>query len=107
MGNVVSFPGKQEVPVQEEKAEEPKTTKWLAGSATCIGCQHEWEQVAPLETATSEFLCPKCHTMKGRLKYEFMPPDGLLYRCGCGNYYMYVTPEGLFCPNCARRAEFQ
>lgn len=70
-----------------------------AGQAFCIQCKHEWTAVAP--TGTVDLECPKCHTHKGKWKFEFAPADGTMVReCNCGNQLFYLTPDGHMCANC-------
>lgn len=54
------------------------------GTARCIGCQHEWQAVAPMGTFDLE--CPSCHLMKGHPKHPFgAQPGDLLFLCNCGS----------------------
>ena len=91
MNNVVPF---------ERKVIEKHGT----GEAFCLGCNHEWVAVAPIGLDT--FECPECHTMKGRFKFEYSPPAGITWTCGCTNQLFNVTKEGIFCPNCGIYQEF-
>jgi hypothetical protein len=75
----------------------------MEGTAKCIGCQHEWEAVAPLGTAQLE--CPSCRTMKGMWKHPFAARDGdLEFRCLCGSEaltaYQRHGKFWLRCMNC-------
>lgn len=81
----------------------PKKTDETAhhglGQAFCMACQHEWEAVVPM--GTTDLECPGCHTMKGRLRFEYYPPEGEKIRvCNCGNSYFYLTEVGHLCANC-------
>jgi hypothetical protein len=74
-------------------------TQHGAGMAFCIQCSHEWTAVAP--TGTVDLECPKCHTHKGKWKFEFAPAEGTMVReCNCGNRLFYLTTEGHVCANC-------
>ncbi len=76
-----------------------------SGEAFCIGCNHKWVAVVP--TGVTEFECPKCHTMKGKWKFEFYPEAGtLLSTCRCGNQLYYMTKVGHMCANCGRYQEY-
>ena len=69
------------------------------GEAFCIVCRYEWSAVAP--TGIVELECPQCHTMKGKFKFEFFPPENTMVReCNCGNQLFYLTTEGHLCVNC-------
>ena len=69
------------------------------GQAFCIQCDHQWTATVP--TGVVRLECPKCHTLKGLLKFEYKPPTGQLVReCDCGNQLFYLTPEGHMCCNC-------
>jgi hypothetical protein len=86
------------VPFGREPANDPGT-QWAQGPAFCIGCDHTWQAVAP--TGTTELECPSCRTMKGKWKFEFMPPsDQMVRQCNCGNQLFYLTPDGHLCANC-------
>lgn len=69
----------------------------ISGHFICFGCIHTWIGVAPV--GTSEFECPKCHTMKGRIRNEVVRNIDH-YVCGCGCGLFSITPKGVYCPNC-------
>jgi ribosomal protein S27E len=72
MSNVVSFAA----------AKEERTPHW-EGTAYCVGCQHEWQAVAPVGTMWIE--CPSCHLPKGTPKHPFGATQGDFFlRCNCG-----------------------
>lgn len=76
-----------------------------AGEAFCIGCNHTWVAVAPSGVTT--FECPKCHTHKGKWKFEFYPAgDDQVRECNCGNQLFYLTPNGHLCANCGTYQEY-
>lgn len=54
------------------------------GTVHCVGCQHEWEAVAPIGTMWLD--CPACHLPKGTPKHPFGPSvgDWALVCTGCG-----------------------
>jgi hypothetical protein len=53
------------------------------GTAYCVGCQHEWEAVAPIGTMWID--CPSCELPKGTAKFPFgAQPGDLLLTCDCG-----------------------
>lgn len=73
------------------------------GLVHCIGCQHEWEGVAP--TGHMWVDCPSCGLPKGTPKYPFgAAPDDLLFQCNCGGEALtaYFRNGGfrLRCMNC-------
>lgn len=72
------------------------------GEAFCLGCGHEWQAVVPLGTTRLE--CPKCHSMKGLLKFEFIPEE--MWECGCGNRLFYITSDGHVCANCGAEQNY-
>lgn len=54
------------------------------GKVHCVGCQHEWEGVAPLGTLWVD--CPSCGLPKGAPKHPFgAGQDDLLFKCNCGS----------------------
>lgn len=80
-------------------AQSSESDPHATGAAFCLGCGHNWSAVVPL--GTTQLECPKCHTLKGKLKFEFYPPEGSLVReCNCGNQLFYLTTEGHMCANC-------
>lgn len=78
---------------EEREARRPH----LQGRARCLSCRHEWQQVAPI--GETEFECPKCTLMMGRLVYECIR-EGLHFTCNCGNDLFFIAPEGPYCPKC-------
>lgn len=91
MGDVVAF-----------KPEE-KPGSWARGRAICIGCRHEWEQVAP--TGDWQFDCSNCGAHKGIFKYPFGAVEGdEFFSCNCGcealTAYMRKGKFWLRCMNC-------
>ncbi len=86
MGDVVKFPEKKD--------------PHGMGDAVCSSCRHEWVAVAPV--GTTQLECPACHTLKGRFKYPFAPPeDTLIWECRCGGtQFFLISPNIMFCPNC-------
>ena len=76
------------------------------GEAVCLNCQHTWTAI--VETGTTQLECPKCHTMKGLLKYPYSVVEGSYLRtCNCGNQLFYLTPEGHLCPQCGIYQEYE
>jgi DNA-directed RNA polymerase subunit RPC12/RpoP len=67
-------------------AREERQPHWQ-GVARCVGCQHEWEAVAPMGTVWLE--CPECGMPKGHPKHPF----------GCD-----VGDAVLVCTDCAGEA---
>lgn len=82
--------------VVEFKRKEPDDPH-IAGQARCIACANEWVSVAPIGTAWLE--CPSCKCEKGLMKYP-CAREGKTWHCHCANELFYVTPEGIYCPNC-------
>jgi hypothetical protein len=85
------------VSLAEARAE--RTPHW-AGTAYCVGCQHEWVAAAPMGTMNLE--CPACALPKGRPKYPFSASAGdllLVCDCGCEALYAYKR-EGKFYTKC-------
>lgn len=70
----------------------------LSGKAKCMQCKHEWVAVCPAGTDWLE--CPKCHSMKGFMKYHCDRDDSAHWTCNCGNDLFFILPEGTLCPNC-------
>lgn len=63
-----------------KKEREPHWT----GTVRCVGCQHEWEGVAPIGTMWVD--CPECGLPKGHPKHPFGAQEGdLVFRCLCGS----------------------
>lgn len=55
------------------QAREERTPHW-EGTAHCVGCHHEWEQVAPIGDIWVD--CPSCGLPKGTPKHPFGPSEG-------------------------------
>ena len=73
--------------------------QWAQGEAFCIGCRHTWQAVS--KTGDVDLECPSCGSTKGRYRFQFEPPEGLLRRvCDCGNDLFRLTPDGHMCANC-------
>lgn len=70
----------------------------VSGTCFCIACQFEWFYELP--SGVTEFECPNCKTMKGRMKYECLRFEEAHFTCNCGNQYFLITPERIYCPNC-------
>lgn len=72
----------------------------LKGEAICLQCKHEWEAVVPI--GSSDFLCPKCKTHKGVMKYFIDFRNDSYLKCGgCGNEMFYVlNTSQCQCPMC-------
>jgi hypothetical protein len=93
VGNVVEF-----------KAPEPEPEgEWASGEAICIGCRHEWVQVAPVGTRWLE--CPGCGGSKGIYAKPFGAGEGdSVFVCDCGSEaltaYMHKGKFWLRCMNC-------
>lgn len=96
MADILTF-RKREAPPEPT---EPHGT----GEAFCAGCGHVWQAVVPV--GTTEFECPECHAHKGRWRFEFTPPGGMVWTCNCGNQLFNSTPDGVFCPQCGTFARF-
>ena len=76
-----------------------KSFKYTSGSAHCVQCSHTW--VASGEVGNVWFECPECHSMKGVFDLPFQVEVGKkYYHCGCDNYLMILSEDGIFCPNC-------
>lgn len=67
------------------------------GPAKCLACGKTWVAAAP--TGVCFFQCPKCKCHKGQFLYP-VEKETQHYSCNCGNFYMLVTKEGIYCPNC-------
>ena len=74
----------------------------LSGDAKCLGCQHEWQAVAPV--GTTELECPGCGLWKG--VYACMTAPDTVWQCDCGNQHFYIDDEGAICARCGVRAIF-
>ncbi len=74
-----------------------ENTPHLSGLAKCLICKFEFTIVAPLGEIW--FECPKCEIDKAVLIYpmEWRKPH---WKCPCGNYLFYMTPDSIYCPNC-------
>jgi hypothetical protein len=80
-----------------------KHESWGQGLAICIGCRHEWHQVAPV--GDFQFDCPSCGSNKGIFKYPFGAHVGdSVFKCNCGcealTAYMHKGKFWLRCMNC-------
>jgi len=75
------------------KEREPHST----GEARCLSCNHEWIAVAPTGTVWLE--CPECSIEKGRFVAHH-ERSGDHWECDCGCDLFYITPDGMYCPNC-------
>lgn len=63
------------------------------GLVRCVGCQHEWEAVAPLGTLWLE--CPSCSSPKGHPKYPFGAQVGdAVFACKCGGEALTAYKRG-------------
>ncbi len=73
----------------------------LRGDAKCLGCEHEWEAVAPVGAVGLE--CPKCGTDRGVMAGLCFPKEGKsVWTCNNdGNqYFVRVAGEGWLCIVC-------
>lgn len=62
------------------KREEPHTE----GVAKCVGCQHQWDAVAPSDVRWLE--CPSCGLKRGTWYHPFGAAVGdLEFNCLCGS----------------------
>ncbi len=78
--------------------EKEETESTSTGKAVCINCRYDWEAVAP---AGVEWLeCPQCHLMRGKFFHEHLRTSEMHWHCHCGNDLFYMTPNGMYCPNC-------
>ena len=77
-------------------------TPHLRGRARCLGCQHEWEAVAPVGT-TNGLDCPACGLAKG--VYVSLVTPKTVWQCNCGNDLFWVLPCGIMCPMCGVEQE--
>ena len=70
------------------------------GLAFCMTCEHEWEAVWP--TGKVDLECPKCHSMRGRSKFDVSPPEGTrVWTCNsCGNQLFNLLTDRVHCPGC-------
>lgn len=68
-----------------------------AGKARCLDCRHEW--IAVNRTGGRWIECPKCTLFRGRFVGQHERDDPA-WHCQCNNDLFYVTPEGIYCPNC-------
>jgi exosome complex RNA-binding protein Csl4 len=75
-----------------------ETESTVTGKAVCVNCRYEWTAVAP--TGVDWLECPECHLMKGRFFYDCVREDKEHWYCHCGNDLFYMTPDGMYCPNC-------
>jgi hypothetical protein len=87
MEKVIAFP-KKEDPIDPH----------MTGEARCLSCKHIWQAVAPIGATWLE--CPSCMLMRGRFIYPIEHNEGLRWSCDCGNDLFFVTPDGIYCPNC-------
>lgn len=74
-----------------------ENTPHINGTVKCLICEYEWVQVAVIGELW--FECPKCKIEKGTWSFpiEWDKPH---WKCKCGNYLFYITPEFAYCPNC-------
>ncbi len=91
MAQVLEFKKKQE---DEEH---------LRGPARCLGCQHEWEAVAPVGVITS-LECPECHLLKGTY-IGLVEPSAAYWQCNCGSYLFFILPHCCQCLMCGKEQE--
>jgi len=68
-----------------------------SGEAICLICKHTYVAVVP--TGVTFFECPACGVHKVIFKYACERSDPH-WQCNCGNKLFYLTPKGLYCPNC-------
>lgn len=75
---------------------------WHRGTARCLGCRHEWQQVT--QDATAWFECSKCGRDLGRLVGHFKADSGQFIACPCGNdLFRFETVGWSYCPVCGER----
>ena len=80
-------------------APEPEGS-WISGEARCQACGHEWVAVA--QAPAPWLLCPSCESVKGLFKWPCRPGEGAkIWVCNCGSEAFYITPDAVFCANCA------
>lgn len=74
---------------------------WASGDAVCIGCKHQWVQVAPVGSRWLE--CPECTSNKGIFKQPFGADNGdsvfICSYCDAEALTAYYH-GGLFCLRC-------
>lgn len=92
MGDIIDF----------AKAKEEREPH-VAGQLYCQGCDHEWAAV--WKPGTTEFECPSCHAMRGRNKYDVLPPAGAeIWSCThCRNERFVLTRDCVLCPGCGQQ----
>lgn len=78
--------------------------RYLRGQASCLGCRHVWQAVAPEGTTWLE--CPMCYAQKGHFDYPVRLKDVPHWVCNCGNDLFFVSKEGCYCPNCGVCQDF-
>ena len=77
----------------------------VSGNALCLICDHKWIGVAPVGTHALE--CPSCHTLKGVFTQLVSRQNEDHLQCGCcGGEFYAITPNGPYCINCGKYAEF-
>jgi len=70
----------------------------MTGSARCLGCQHQWEAVAPI--GTTELECPACGLKKGRFANPVVRGD-VTWTCACSNDLFRISGQAqVYCANC-------
>lgn len=67
---------------------EPHTS----GEAVCVFCQHKWQAVAPV--GTTDLECPECQRNGGVWLFHFMPAEGDMFVCNCGNFLFILQSTG-------------
>lgn len=76
----------------------------LSGTARCLSCQHQWAAVSPVGTVW--LACPSCLLLRGRYVNYCEIEKAEHWTCHCGCDLFFVTPGGMYCPNCGTVQRF-
>lgn len=74
-----------------------ENTPHAAGPVKCLICKYKFIVVTPVGELW--FECPKCKVEKATWCFP-IEKDKNHWKCNCGNWLFYITPEGIYCPNC-------
>ncbi len=87
----------QKAKLEREQIANIEVETYSTGKAKCLACKHEWVAVAPVGVTWME--CPECTLERGRFFAQHVR-EGEHWQCNCGNDLFYVSPDGVYCPNC-------
>lgn len=85
------------------RAKEEAAKPAVVGVAFCLQCRCEW--TGTWEPGATQLECPSCGSMRGRSKFDVMPPaDQQIWTCNCGEQFVHITADRtVHCVGCGQQ----